>query len=519
MGEHAARSTARVASPRKLDAQADSDLVELVRAGNTQAFGVLWQRHAGPGKAVARGFSASQDPDDLVAEAFTKIFQSIQAGKGPTMAFRAYLFTTIRNVSASWGRTSKEDSTDEFDDLVDPRTLEDESLAALDRSLTATAFRTLPTRWQEALWYSEVERMTVQQIAPLLGMKTNAVSALTFRAREGLRQAWIQAHISSVPADSDCRWSIDRLGSHTRGALGPREQRRLDGHLGQCERCSIIASEAHEVGSRLALILLPIAAGIGGAAAYTTWSQTHGAASLLAALTPGPLPASVSSSFGATAVVSTGASSSTLTMAALATVVVLGGGAAIVIPLLPGPAPESSIVQPVAAAAEHTQTPAPVRTADAIITPPATSGVPTATPGGSASQSPSVSPSEVPLSAPAPPPAPAPVPDPVPTAPPNPPQAPPALPPQAPSLISPSSGGETSSDTVVLRGAVATNAAGNSVEVSTSDGVTYRGTVGADGSWEVSVGPLSQGTHTLSIVQRTPQGELSPQASYTVTML
>ncbi|GAA3891410.1 hypothetical protein GCM10022381_36630 [Leifsonia kafniensis] len=515
MGEHSARSTARVGSPGKFEAQSDVELVELVRKGNTQAFAVLWQRHAEPGKAVARGYSTSQDPDDLVAEAFTKIFQSIQAGKGPTTAFRAYLFTTIRNVSASWGRSSKESSADELDDLVDPKTLEDESLAALDRSLTASAFRSLPTRWQEALWYSEVESLSVQQIAPLLGMKPNAVSALTFRAREGLRQAWIQAHISSAPEDSDCRWSIDRLGSHARGGLGSREQRRLDEHLAGCGRCSIIASEAQEVGSRLALILLPLTAGIGGAAAYTTWSQTHGASSLLAALTPGPLPASITSSFGATAAVSTGSSGATVAVAALVTVVALGGGAALVLPSLNDSAPQQhAAVQPVATVVTATPTP-PVPT-PAVSASPEASNVPTPDASAEPSPSSSPSPSDVPAPTPAPT-VPAPqVPTPVPTT--APPPAPPALPPQAPTLISPASGGEISSDTIVLRGAVATNAAGNTIEVSTAAGDTFVGTVGADGAWEVSVGPLAAGTHTFSIVQRTPTGEVSPSASYVVTV-
>ena len=140
---------------------------------------------------MARSFS-SLDPDDLVSESFTRIYDAILAGKGPTAAFRPYLFTTIRNTAASWGRARHETNLETLESFEDPDTSEAATLDALDRSTTAQAFRSLPTRWQEVLWYSEVEGMTPQQIAPLVGMSANSTAALAYRAREGLRQAWIR---------------------------------------------------------------------------------------------------------------------------------------------------------------------------------------------------------------------------------------------------------------------------------------------------------------------------------------
>ena len=169
----------------------DADLLEQSKQGSSAAFGELWARHAAAGRTVARSFTSSLDPDDLVAEAFTKIYQLLLKGKGPSGAFRPYLFTTIRNTAASWGRARRETTIDTLETLEDPNSSEESSLAALDMGLTASAFRALPTRWQEVLWYSEVESMTPAQIAPLLGMSANSVAALSYRAREGLRQAWI----------------------------------------------------------------------------------------------------------------------------------------------------------------------------------------------------------------------------------------------------------------------------------------------------------------------------------------
>lgn len=256
--------------PLRTDRSADAALIERTRKGDGSAYAELWERHAASARTVARSYS-SLDPDDLVSESFTKIYSAILAGGGPTGAFRPYLFTTIRNTAAGWGRARHETTLETLESFEDPSTSESATLDALDRSATAQAFRALPTRWQEVLWYSEVENMTPQQIAPLLGMSANSTAALAYRAREGLRQSWIRVHLRNPANAPECQWSIERLGTYTRGKLRARETTRLEAHLDDCARCTIVAAEAREVGSRLALVLLPLTAGIGGATAYSAW--------------------------------------------------------------------------------------------------------------------------------------------------------------------------------------------------------------------------------------------------------
>ena len=257
-----------------LSEAADADLVLRTRSGNSDAFGELWRRHYRSGLTVARNMTSSIDADDLVQEAYARIYQSIRKGGGPTGSFRAYLFTSIRNTASGWGRSRKETTLDEFEDVEDPTNNEQATNEALDRSLTHQAFRSLPTRWQEVLWYSEIERMGPAEIAPLLGMKATAVAQLAFRAREGLRQAWIQAHLNSVEDGSEHQWTIEHLGAYARNNLGVREHARIEDHLSGCARCTIVAGEAKEVGSRLALVLLPLALGAVGATGYLAALQS-----------------------------------------------------------------------------------------------------------------------------------------------------------------------------------------------------------------------------------------------------
>ncbi|GAA1056123.1 hypothetical protein GCM10009571_11960 [Agromyces luteolus] len=249
---------------------ADADLIAAARSGDRDAYAELWRRHEASARTVARSHT-TLDADDLVAEAFTRTYDAIRSGKGPTGAFRPYLFTTIRNTAATWGRANRETPLDDLESVEDPTTGDAAALEALDRSTTAKAFRALPERWQEVLWYAEVERMSPQQIAPLLGMSANATAALAYRAREGLRQQWIRAHLADGHLEPECGWTVDRLGAYLRGRLRSRDTAKVEAHLDDCAKCTVVAAEAREVGMRLALVLLPLAAGSAAATAYSAW--------------------------------------------------------------------------------------------------------------------------------------------------------------------------------------------------------------------------------------------------------
>ena len=257
----------------------DEALVEQTRAGDQSAFGELWRRHYRSGARVARQFTSSLDADDLVAEAYTRIYQRVLAGGGPTGAFRPYLYTTIRNLASTWGASRRDVQVDDITEFEDPSTLEDPAAIALDRTLTARAFRSLPDRWQSVLWYTEVEGMDPHEVAPLMGMTANGVAALSYRAREGLRKAWLQAHINDATASGECQWAIAKIGDHTRKGLGARDAERMDFHLATCAKCSIISEEVGEVGSRLALVMVPLLiGGIAGGSFLAAFGQASSSA-------------------------------------------------------------------------------------------------------------------------------------------------------------------------------------------------------------------------------------------------
>ncbi len=257
----------------------DAELIERARSGDTRAFGELWHRHYRSAARVARQFTSSIDADDLVSEAYARIYQRVLAGGGPTGAFRPYLYTTIRNLASSWGAASRDIQVDIIEDFEDDRIPDDPAAWALDRTLTARAFRSLPERWQSVLWYTEVEGMDPHEVAPLMGMTANGVAALSYRAREGLRKAWLQAHVSDATASGECQWAMSRLGEHARDGLSNRDRERLTVHLADCAKCTVVSEEVDEVGSHLAMVMLPLLlGGVAGGSLLASLGSASGAA-------------------------------------------------------------------------------------------------------------------------------------------------------------------------------------------------------------------------------------------------
>lgn len=256
-----------------LPERTDRELITAARGGDRHAFGVLWGRHSDAGRRVARSITQTFDADDLVSEAYLKIFTTVTAGGGPTGPFRPYLFVTIRNLAVSWARRRREGTLDEAEEIPDPRATDGAVLAALDSGLTLQAFRSLPDRWQEVLWFTEVDALNPAELAERMGLSANSVAALAYRAREGLRQAWIQAHIDTSAAGSTHQWVLSQVGKNARDGLSPRNKAKFVAHLAGCPACTVIAAEAVDTSSRFTSILLPLAVGMTGTAGLGAFLQ------------------------------------------------------------------------------------------------------------------------------------------------------------------------------------------------------------------------------------------------------
>jgi RNA polymerase sigma factor (sigma-70 family) len=269
-----------MAGTEDADALPDAVLLQRSRDGDRRAFSELWRRHAPTAVAYARSLGAAPpDPEDVVSDAFLSILQVVRGGGGPEERFRPYLLTAVRNTWLTAARRAP--STVPIELVDDPPsdigTIDVEAM--VDSTALSEAFCALPERWQHALWLSEVERLPPRQIAQVLGLRANAVAALTYRARDGLRKAWITAQLRRAPEGSDHARVIELLGGYAQGGLGPRPQKVVAEHLASCADCRAAAGEARHLARAITLgpllvggaglVIAPAYFGAGQAAAAT----------------------------------------------------------------------------------------------------------------------------------------------------------------------------------------------------------------------------------------------------------
>ncbi|MCW2837244.1 MAG: sigma-70 region 2 domain protein, partial [Marmoricola sp.] len=253
----------------------DPELISRVREGDVAAYGILFSRHVDAATRLARLLVDRSDADDLVSEAFVKVLNVLLGGGGPDVAFRAYLLTAVRRLHIDKVRGNQRlTTTGDLTPYDSGVPFTDTAVAGFEGGAAAKAFASLPERWQLVLWHLEVENQKPADIAPLLGMTPNSVSALAYRAREGLRQAFLNMHAGDLVSDA-CRQTTDMLGGYVRGGLSRRDSSKVEGHLEHCRRCTAVYLELSEVNSSLAALLGPAVLGsaaaayLGGGAAAT----------------------------------------------------------------------------------------------------------------------------------------------------------------------------------------------------------------------------------------------------------
>ena len=230
-----------------------------------KSYGELYVEYAPTARRLALSMVPPDVADDIVAEAFARVLAAIRAGGGPDHAFRGYLLAAVRNLANDWIAARRRvtvigDIDEKTRDLAAgfSSAADAQAEARAEARLIVRAFSRLPERWRTVLWRLEVEGRAPAEVAPMFGLSANGVSALAMRAREGLRQAYLQEHIgTNIPAA--CRTYAEELGAGARGRLSPRRQAAMQAHLRQCPMCQDLFTELSELNSKLGTILAPIA--------------------------------------------------------------------------------------------------------------------------------------------------------------------------------------------------------------------------------------------------------------------
>ena len=180
----------------------EAALVAGLRSGDPAAFETLVRTHMAALLRVARRFMRNEeDARDAVQDAFVAAFRSI-AGFTGSARLSTWLHRILINACLMRLRTQRRHPEEDIDDLL-PRFLEDghqsppsepwseTAETILERAELRDAVRTaidrLPDTHREVLLLRDIEELSTEEAAEMLGVTPNAVKIRLHRARQALR--------------------------------------------------------------------------------------------------------------------------------------------------------------------------------------------------------------------------------------------------------------------------------------------------------------------------------------------
>ena len=222
------------------------------------AFHALYRRHLSDARRVARTVSdVGEQADDIVAEAFDRVLAKVRAGTGPTDVLTPYLRVVVRRLAVDRHRASARRGHPADPAMLDELPTADDMIAPQsDRDLVRAAFESLPERWQRVLWHTEIEGRPLATLVPALAGSPNAVAALAYRAREGLRQAFLAIHLAASTPPL-CRPYVPRLAAYIRRTLSQEDDVSVAIHLDVCAHCRERRDELLLLVSDVRSVLVP----------------------------------------------------------------------------------------------------------------------------------------------------------------------------------------------------------------------------------------------------------------------
>jgi len=175
----------------------DQQLVQRAQRGDLRAFDLLVLKYQGRiGALVSRYIADAGEVEDVTQEAFIKVYRALSKFRGDS-AFYTWLYRIAANAAKNHlvakGRRPGADATIEdaeaFDDgglvseMSSPEAMAmgDELAAVVEQSLQA-----LPEELRAALTLRELEGLSYDDIAEVLGCPVGTVRSRIFRAREAI---------------------------------------------------------------------------------------------------------------------------------------------------------------------------------------------------------------------------------------------------------------------------------------------------------------------------------------------
>jgi RNA polymerase sigma-70 factor (ECF subfamily) len=179
----------------------DQELVERAQRGDKHAFGLLvgkYQRKLG--RLLSRMIRDQAEVEDVVQEAFIKAYRALPNFRGES-AFYTWLYrigiNTAKNYLVAMGRRPytvpeiEVEDAENFEDGGELRTTDTPETELMSKQVAQTVNDTvaaLPVELRTAITLREIEGLSYEEIATLMGCPIGTVRSRIFRARETIAE-------------------------------------------------------------------------------------------------------------------------------------------------------------------------------------------------------------------------------------------------------------------------------------------------------------------------------------------
>ena len=172
----------------------DSNRLSALPSLDPQALGTLHDRHFEELFRYAHYRLGDRDAaEDAASEAFVRLLEALQRGRGPRASIRGWLFGTLRHIVDDHYRAAyaqgSEDSIPEAPSDARPEVAIE---AGEQQREVRRALRFLTSEQQHVLALRFGGEYTLEETAEMMGRKANAIKALQFRALQTLRRHLIR---------------------------------------------------------------------------------------------------------------------------------------------------------------------------------------------------------------------------------------------------------------------------------------------------------------------------------------
>ncbi len=197
----------------------DETLVRRAQKGDTKAFDVLVERHYRRIFSLAfQMLGNSDDAADATQDTFVKAFEQMKSFRGDS-AFSTWLYRIAVNTCRDFLRRPRpinfsqltDNEHSEFDPAIWTEPNPEDLLAQRERAeLVHLALRQLPEEMQQVLALCDMQGLSYNEAAAVLGVPEGTLKSRLHRARQAFKNVWLrlnreQTLPSKRPKDSDER--------------------------------------------------------------------------------------------------------------------------------------------------------------------------------------------------------------------------------------------------------------------------------------------------------------------------